>query len=71
MDDFVQVQVVHAAGNAGGPVHQQPGGHLPPCPQHLVQLALSTVLHDDAVARGLSAHAPRLDKRSGHRRKVK
>lgn len=62
VNDLVQVKVVHAAGNAWGPVHQHPGGHFPPCPQHLIQLTLCTVLHDDAVARCLSAYAPRLEK---------
>ena len=62
MDDLVQVKVVHAAGNARGPVHQHPGGHFPPRPQHLIQLTLGTVLHDDAVTRCLSAHTPKIVK---------
>lgn len=62
VNDLVQVKVVHAACDAGSPVHQHPGRHFPPGPQHLIQLALCTVLHDDAVARCLRAHAPGLDK---------
>lgn len=58
MDDFVEVQVVHATGNARGPVHQQPRGDLPASPQDLVELPVGTVLHDDAVARGLRADSP-------------
>ena len=59
VDDLVEVEVVHAAGDAGSPVHRQGGGDLAAGPQHLVQLALGAVLHQDAVARGLSAHPPR------------
>ncbi len=58
MDDLVQVEVVHAACDAHGPVHQQGRRDLPAGPQHLVELALSAVLHEDAVTRSLRAHAP-------------
>lgn len=58
MDDFVEVQVVHATGNPCGPVHQQPRGDLPAGAQDLVELPVGTVLHDDAVARGLGANPP-------------
>ena len=58
MDDLVEVEVVHAAGDASGPVHQQGRGDFAAGPQHLVQLALGAVLHEDAVAGGLRAHAP-------------
>lgn len=63
MDDLVEVQVVHASGDAHGPVHQQGRGDLAAGPQHLVELALSTVLHDDAVAWSLSADAPKEGRR--------
>lgn len=59
MDDLVQVEVVHAACDAHGPVHQQRRRDLPAGPQHLVELALRAVLHDDAVTRSLRAHAPK------------
>ena len=58
MDDLVEVQVVHAAGDARCPVHQEGGGDLAAGAQHLVQLALGTVLHQDAEAWGLGAHPP-------------
>lgn len=53
MDDFVKVKVVHATGDAHGPVHEQGGRDLPARPQHLVQLSLGAVLHDDTVTRSL------------------
>lgn len=58
MDDLVKVQVIHAAGNPGRPVHQQPRGDFPPRAQHFVELPVRAVLHDDAVARGLRANSP-------------
>lgn len=58
MDDLVQVQVVHATGNAHGPVDQQRGGDGAAGPQYLIQLALGAELHEDAVAGSLGAHAP-------------
>lgn len=58
MDDLVEVQVVHAAGDPCGPVHQQLRHDLTTGPENLVQLPLSTVLHDDAVTRGLRANTP-------------
>lgn len=64
MDDFVEVQVVHAARDAHGPVDQEGGGDFAPRPQHLVQLALGTVFHQDTVAGRLSAHAPKEARRS-------
>lgn len=57
VDDLVEVQVVHSPGNAHGPVHEQAWLDLPACPQHLIQLPLCTVLHDDAVTRSLRANA--------------
>lgn len=58
VDDLVEVQVVHAPGDAHGPVYEQGGGDLPACSQHLVQLALGTVLHQDTVAGSLGADTP-------------
>ena len=58
VDDFVEVQVVHASCDAHGPVNQEGGGDFTPRPQHLVQLALGAVLHQDTVTRSLGAHAP-------------
>ena len=58
MDDFVEVEVVHATCDAHGPVNQEGGGDFAACPQHLIQLALSAVLHQDTVTRSLGAHAP-------------
>ena len=55
MDDLVEVQVVHAPSDAHGPVHQQGRYDLASGPQHLVQLALGAVLHQDAVAGRLGA----------------
>lgn len=65
MDDLVEVQVVHASGDAHGPVHQQGRGDLAASPEHLIQLSLGTVLHDDAVAWSLSADAPEESRREG------
>lgn len=62
VDDLVQMQVVHATGNSWRPVHQHLGGHFPPCSQHLIQLALGAIFHDDAVTRCLSAYGSRMDK---------
>lgn len=45
MDNFVEVEVVHATCNAHGPVNQEGGGDFTARPQHLVQLALSAVFH--------------------------
>jgi len=58
VDDLVQVQVVHAPGDAHGPVHEQGGHDLAAGAEHLVQLALGAVLHQDAVAGGLGTDAP-------------
>lgn len=56
MDDLVEVKVVHAPSDAHGPVHEQGRSDLPARSQHLVQLPLSTVLHDDAVTRSLGTN---------------
>lgn len=45
MDDFVEVEVVHATRNAHRPVNQEGRGDFTTRPQHLIQLALSTVFH--------------------------
>lgn len=58
MDDFVKVQIIHPTCNPCGPIHKQPRGDFPPCSQDFVELAMCTVLHDDTVARGLSANSP-------------
>ena len=58
VDDLVEVEVVHASSHAHGPVDEQGGGDVPTRPQHLVQLALGTVLHQDTVTRGLGADTP-------------
>lgn len=58
MDDLVEVKVVHAPSDPHGPVHEQGRGDLPAGSQHLVQLALGAVLHDDAVAGSLGADTP-------------
>lgn len=58
MDDFMEMEVVHAPSDAHGPVHQEGRSDLPASPEHLVQLALGAVLHQDAVARSLSADTP-------------
>lgn len=58
MDDFVEVEVVHATCNAHGPVNQEGGGDFTARPQHLIQLALGAVFHQDAVTRSLGADAP-------------
>lgn len=55
MDDLVEVKVVHAPSNTHGPVHEQGRRDLSARSQHLVQLSLSAVLHDDAVTRSLGA----------------
>lgn len=59
MDDFVEVEVVHATCDAHGPVDQKRGGDLTARPEHLIQLALGTVFHQDTVAGSLGADAPR------------
>ena len=58
MNYFVEVQVVHAPGDAHGPLHHERGGDLTASPQHLIQLALGTVLHQNTVAGGLGADTP-------------
>lgn len=58
VDDLVEVKVVHAPSDAHGPVHEQGRGDLPACPEHLVQLSLGTVLHDDTVTGSLSTDSP-------------
>ncbi len=57
MNDLVEVKIVHAASDAHGPVHQQRWLDLPACSQHLIQLSLGAVLHDDAVTWSLGADA--------------
>lgn len=52
----MEVQVVHPPSDAHGPVHEQAWLDLPACSQHLVQLPLCAVLHDDAVTGGLRAY---------------
>lgn len=59
MDDLVEMEVVHSSSDAHGPVHQQGRVDLPACSQHLVQLALGAVLHDNAVTRSLGTNTPR------------
>lgn len=63
MDDLVEVQIVHAPGDAHGPVHEQARLDLPAGPQHLIQLPLCTVLHDDAVARSLGTNTSERDQK--------
>lgn len=58
MDDFVKVQIIHPTCNPCGPIHKQPRGDFPPCSQDFVELPVCTVLHDNTVARGLSANSP-------------
>lgn len=58
VDDFVEVEVVHATCNAHGPVNHEGGGDFAARPQHLIQLPLGTVFHQDTVTRSLGAHAP-------------
>lgn len=58
MDDFVKVEVVHATSDAHGPVNQEGGCDFATSPQHLVQLALGAVFHQDTVAWSLGAHTP-------------
>lgn len=58
MDDFVKVQIIHPTCNPCGPIHKQPRGDFPPCSQDFVELSVCTVLHDNAVAWGLSANSP-------------
>lgn len=58
MNDFVEVEVVHATCDAHGPFNQEGGGDFTARPQHLIQLALGTVFHQDTVTRSLGAHAP-------------
>jgi len=56
VDDLVEVKIVHAPSDAHGPVHEQGWMYLPACSQHLIQLSLGTVLHDDTVARSLGTN---------------
>lgn len=58
MDDFVKVQIIHPTCNPCGPIHKQPRGDFPPCSQDFIELSMCTVLHDNAVAWGLSANSP-------------
>lgn len=58
MYNLMEMEVIHPTGDPCGPVHEQPGRDLPAGPQDLVQLSVGTVLHDDAVARCLSANTP-------------
>lgn len=58
MDDLVEVKIVHAPSDAHCPVHEQGWMDLPACSQHLIQLSLGTVLHDDAVTWSLGTNTP-------------
>lgn len=56
MDDLVEVKIIHAPSDTHGPVHEQRWRDLPACSQHLIELSLGTVLHDNAVTRSLSTN---------------
>lgn len=56
VDDLVEVKIVHAPSNTHGPVHEQRWCDLPAGSQHLIQLSLGTVLHDNAVTWSLSTN---------------
>lgn len=56
MDDLVEVKIVHAPRDAHGPVHEKGRSDLPARSQHLVQLPLGTVLHEDAVTWSLGTN---------------
>ena len=58
VDDLAAVKVAHAAGDLSRPAEQQRRRQVLRLAHHLVQLAVRTVLHHDAVARRLRAHAP-------------
>lgn len=58
MYNLVEMEIIHPTGDSCGPVHEQPGRDLPASSQDLVQLPVGTVLHNDAIARGLSANTP-------------
>ena len=58
MDDLMGMKVAHAVGYLLRPIYEQHGRQVLPVPEHLVELAVGAVLHDDAVARGLNAHSP-------------
>lgn len=58
MDDLVKVQVIHATSDPSGPIHKQPRSDFPACTQDFIELSMCTILHDDTVARGLSANSP-------------
>lgn len=59
MDDLVEMEIVHSSSDAHGPVHQQGRVDLPARSQHLVELALGAVLHDNAVTWSLGTNTPR------------
>lgn len=59
MDDLVEMEIVHPSSDAHGPVHQQGRMDLPACSQHLVELALGAVLHNNAVTWSLGTNTPR------------
>lgn len=56
MDDLVEMKIVHAPSDAHGPVHEERWMDLPACSQHLIQLSLGTVLHDDTVTWSLGTN---------------
>lgn len=59
VDDLVEMEIVHPSSDAHGPVHQQGRMDLPACSQHLVELALGAVLHNNAVTWSLGTNTPR------------
>lgn len=70
MNDLVEVKIVHSPCDAHRPVHEQGWLDLPACPQHLIQLSLGAVLHDDAVTWSLGANtSERVDKDTRNVRK--
>ena len=58
VDDLSGVQIEHAHGNLPSPAQDLRGRNLHVQSDVVVQRAPRTVLHDDAVARWMCAHAP-------------
>ena len=66
MNDLVVVEVFHPGRDLLSPVDQPQGGYfVHPLPEEVEEGSVGTVLHDDAVARGLGANASKLKEQGG------
>ena len=67
VNEFLGVQIGHSGGDLFGPINDDSGHDLLSVAKNLVQLAVRTELHDDAVTWSLRTNAPAMGGESGDR----